>query len=113
MRLTTQMWSEAAEALDKMAVALTALGAAVGGGYGLTAFPHACCYLSLGSVAVCWSAVILFVKEEGWHFSYLVCYVVPLMAAYRGVPGKHEIRADVRTGVTNHVVGAVPDSPVS
>ncbi|WP_229877324.1 hypothetical protein [Streptomyces bluensis] len=37
--------------------------------------------------------MVFFIKEEGWHFSFLVCCVLPLIAAYLGVRGKREIRA--------------------
>ncbi|MGW1259149.1 hypothetical protein ACWD5Q_29200 [Streptomyces sp. NPDC002513] len=60
---------------------------------GLERFLTRCAYLSLGSVPVCWCAMVFFVKEEGWHFSFLVCGVLPPVAAYLGVRGRREIRA--------------------
>ncbi|MFF7190998.1 hypothetical protein ACFZAR_38640 [Streptomyces sp. NPDC008222] len=64
-----------------------------GGGYGLERFLTRCFYLSLGSVLVYWCAAVFFIKEEGWHFSFLVCGVLPPIAAYLAVRGKREIRA--------------------
>jgi hypothetical protein len=50
------------------------------------------CYLSVGSVPACWGLMVFLIAEEGWHFSFLVGCLLPLIAAYLGVRGKREIR---------------------
>lgn len=65
----------------------------LGGLDDLELFLSRCRVLSVGSVPVCLGAMVFFIKEEGWHFSFLVCCVLPLIAAYLGVRGKREIRA--------------------
>ncbi|MCZ2525995.1 MULTISPECIES: hypothetical protein [Streptomyces] len=59
----------------------------------LDLFLTRCRALSLGSVPVCLAGMVFFIKEEGWHFSFLVCCILPLVAAYLGFRGKQEIRA--------------------
>jgi hypothetical protein len=63
-----------------------------GGGDGLELFLSRCRIMTIGSVPVCWGAMVFFIKEEGWHFSLLLCGVLPLLAAHLGVRGKREIR---------------------
>ncbi|MER6016032.1 hypothetical protein [Streptomyces bluensis] len=65
----------------------------LGGVDDLELFLSRCRVLSVASVPVCLGAMVFFIKEEGWHFSFLVCCVLPLIAAYLGVRGKREIRA--------------------
>ncbi|MGW2017669.1 hypothetical protein [Streptomyces sp. NPDC001927] len=48
--------------------------------------------LTVASVPVCVGAMVFFLGEEGWHFSLLLCGVLPLIAAYLGIRGKREIR---------------------
>ncbi len=64
----------------------------LGGGDDLELFLSRCRIMSVGSVPVCLGAMVFFVEEEGWHFGFLVCCVLPLIAAYLGVRGKREIR---------------------
>ena len=58
----------------------------------LELFLSRCRIMTVSSVPVCLSAMVFFIKEEGWHFSLLLCCVLPLIAAYLGVRGKREIR---------------------
>ena len=58
----------------------------------LELFLTRCCYLSIGSVPAWWGATAFFIKEEGWHFSFLVSFVFPLIAACLGGRGSREIR---------------------
>ncbi|MGW5247193.1 hypothetical protein ACWEQN_25730 [Streptomyces sp. NPDC004129] len=37
--------------------------------------------------------MVFLVKEEGWHFSFLVYVVLPPVAAYLAVRGRREIHA--------------------
>ncbi|MER5752747.1 hypothetical protein [Streptomyces sp. NPDC002088] len=55
-------------------------------------FLSRCRYLSVGSVPAFWGVTVFFIKEEGWYFSFLLCFVLPLIAAYLGVRGQREIR---------------------
>lgn len=64
-----------------------------GGVNDLELFLSRCRMMSVGSVPVCLAAMVFFIKEEGWHFSLLLCCVLPLVAAYLGIRGKREIRA--------------------
>ncbi|MER7959502.1 hypothetical protein [Streptomyces sp. NPDC096030] len=48
--------------------------------------------MTVMSVPVCVGVMVFFLSEEGWHFSLLLCCVLPLIAAYLGVRGKREIR---------------------
>ncbi|WP_234439889.1 hypothetical protein [Streptomyces bicolor] len=48
--------------------------------------------MSVASVPACWALMAFLIKEEGWHFSFLVCCLLPLIAAYLGSRGKREIR---------------------
>jgi predicted MFS family arabinose efflux permease len=63
----------------------------LGGVDGLERFLTRACYLSIGSVPVCWGLIIFLVGDSGWRFSFLLCGVIPLIAAYLGVRGKQEI----------------------
>ncbi|MCI3277906.1 hypothetical protein [Streptomyces cylindrosporus] len=48
---------------------------------------------TVASVPVCLAAMVFFIMEEGWHFSLLLCCVLPPIAAYLGIRGMREIRA--------------------
>jgi hypothetical protein len=63
-----------------------------GGADAVDLFLTRCRNLSVGSVPAWWGAMVFFIAEEGWHFSFLVGFVLPLIAAYLGVRGKREIR---------------------
>jgi hypothetical protein len=64
-----------------------------GGVSGLDLFLSRARVMTVGSVPVCLAAMVFFIKEEGWHFSFLLCCVLPVIAAYLGVRGAREIRA--------------------
>jgi hypothetical protein len=64
-----------------------------GGVDGLELFLTRCLYMTVASVPVWWGLTFFFIKEEGWYFSFLLCFVLPPIAAYLGVRGKREIRA--------------------
>ncbi|KUO14720.1 hypothetical protein [Streptomyces dysideae] len=64
----------------------------IGGVNGLDVFLSRSRIMSVGSVPVCLAAMVFFIKEEGWHYSFLLCCVLPLIAAYLGVRGAREIR---------------------
>ncbi|MCT9079499.1 hypothetical protein [Streptomyces fulvoviolaceus] len=64
-----------------------------GGVDGLELFLTRCLYMTVGSVPAWWGVTLFLMKEEGWHFSFLLCFVLPPIAAYLGVRGKREIRA--------------------
>ncbi|MFF6978654.1 hypothetical protein ACFZAV_13130 [Streptomyces sp. NPDC008343] len=64
--------------------------------------------LSVGSVPVCLGAMVFFITEEGWHFSLLLCLVLPLIAAYLGVRGKREIRAGLAAAGLALTVATLP-----
>jgi hypothetical protein len=74
----------------------------------LELFLTRCCYLSVGAVPVWWGAVVFFVKEEGWYFSFLVCCVLPLIGAWLAVRGKREIRAGLSATGALLALGALP-----
>lgn len=65
----------------------------LGGVDDLELFLSRCRIMSVGSVPVCLGAMVFFINEEGWRFSFLLCCLLPLIAAYLGVQGKREIRA--------------------
>ena len=50
------------------------------------------CYLSVGSIPVCWGLIVFLVGDSGWRFSFLLCGVLPLVAAYLGIRARREIR---------------------
>ncbi|MGI5378627.1 hypothetical protein ACQEV2_31130 [Streptomyces sp. CA-251387] len=64
----------------------------LGGVDDLERFLTRSCYLSIGSVPVCWALMVFLVADSGWHFSYLLGAVLPPIAAYLGIRGKREIR---------------------
>ncbi|MEJ8671384.1 MULTISPECIES: hypothetical protein [unclassified Streptomyces] len=64
--------------------------------------------LSVSSVPVCLGAMVFFITEEGWHFSLLLCCVLPLIAAYLGVRGKREIRAGLAAAGLALAVATLP-----
>ncbi|MBT2421264.1 hypothetical protein J7F01_33870 [Streptomyces sp. ISL-22] len=63
-----------------------------GGADDLELFLSRCRVMSVGSVPVYLAVMVFFIKEEGWHFSLLLCGVLPLIAACLGVRGNREIR---------------------
>lgn len=65
----------------------------LGGSDSLELFLSRCQVMSVASVPACLSVMVFLVKEEGWHHSLLLCFLMPLIAAYLGVRGKREIRA--------------------
>jgi hypothetical protein len=67
----------------------------LGGGDSLELFLSRCQAMSLASVPACLGVMVFLVKEEGWHYSFLVLCLLPLIAAYLGVRGKREIRTGV------------------
>ncbi|MFI9647851.1 hypothetical protein ACIHAA_16335 [Streptomyces sp. NPDC052040] len=79
-----------------------------GDGYGLERFLTRCSYLSLGSVLVCWCAMVFLVREEGWHFSFLVCAALPPISAYLGVRGRREIRVGMAATAAVLALSAFP-----
>ncbi|GAA3074857.1 hypothetical protein [Streptomyces glomeratus] len=79
-----------------------------GGGYGLERFLTRCLYPSLGSVPVCWCAMVFFIKEEGWHFSFLLCGFLPPVAAYLGFRGKREIRTGTAAAAAALALATLP-----
>lgn len=64
-------------------------------------FLSRCRNAGLASIPVCLAVVGFLFAEEGWHFSFLVCCVLPPIAAYLGVRGKREIR----TGMSATALG--------
>ncbi|MFE9441505.1 hypothetical protein ACFYO2_21400 [Streptomyces sp. NPDC006602] len=60
---------------------------------GLDLFLSRARVMTVGSVPACLALMVFFIKEEGWHYSFLLCCVLPLIAAYLGVRGAREIRA--------------------
>ncbi|MFD9030817.1 hypothetical protein ACFVZW_06630 [Streptomyces sp. NPDC059567] len=48
--------------------------------------------MSVVSVPACAGAMVFLLKEEGWRFSLLLGFLLPLIAAYLGIRGKREIR---------------------
>jgi hypothetical protein len=64
--------------------------------------------LSVSSVPVCLGAMVFFITEEGWHFSLLLCCILPLIAAYLGVRGKREIRAGLAAAGLALAVATLP-----
>lgn len=64
-----------------------------GGGDSLELFLSRCQVMSVGSIPACLGLMVFLIKEEGWHYSLLLCCLLPLIAAYLGVRGKREIRA--------------------
>lgn len=79
-----------------------------GGVNDLELFLSRCRVMSVGSVPVCLGAMVFFIKEEGWHFSLLLCCVLPLIAAYLGVRGKREIRAGMAAAGLALAVATLP-----
>jgi hypothetical protein len=75
----------------------------IGGGDSLELFLSRSQMMSVVSVPACWSLTFFLIKEEGWHFSFLVSCLLPLIAAYLGVRGKREIRTG--TAATGLVLG--------
>jgi hypothetical protein len=59
----------------------------------LELFLSRCRVMSVASVPACLGVMVFLMKEEGWHFSLLLGFLLPLIAAYLGVRGKREIRA--------------------
>ncbi|MGW1612372.1 hypothetical protein ACWCQZ_23690 [Streptomyces sp. NPDC002285] len=57
---------------------------------------------------VCLAAMVFFITEEGWHFSLLLCCVLPFIAAYLGVRGKREIRAGLAASGLALAVATLP-----
>ncbi|MGV9248609.1 hypothetical protein [Streptomyces sp. NPDC003710] len=79
-----------------------------GGGHGLERFLTRCLYLSLGSVPVCWCAMVFLIKEEGWHFSFLLCGLLPPVAAHLGFRGKREIRTGMAATAAALALATLP-----
>ncbi|MFJ7078873.1 hypothetical protein [Streptomyces sp. NPDC098781] len=79
-----------------------------GGADGLELFLSRSRMLSVSSVPVCLAAMVFFITEEGWHYSLLLCAVLPLIAAYLGVRGKQEIRAGMAASALALAVGTLP-----
>ncbi|MFC5639229.1 hypothetical protein [Streptomyces bullii] len=79
-----------------------------GGGSGLELFLSRCRIMSVGSVPVCLAAMVFFIKEEGWHFSLLLCGVLPLVAAYLAIRGNREIRAGMAASGLALAVATLP-----
>ncbi|MEU0744201.1 hypothetical protein [Streptomyces sp. NPDC006134] len=50
--------------------------------------------------------MVFFTVEEGWHFSFLITYVLSPIAAYLGIRGKREIRAGMAAAALG-LAGAV------
>jgi hypothetical protein len=69
------------------------MGFPFGGAEGLDLFVTRCRNAGVTSVPVCLALVGFLIKEEGWHFSFLVGCVLPPIAAYLGVRGNRELRA--------------------
>ncbi|MGF0169771.1 hypothetical protein ACQF36_04345 [Streptomyces sp. Marseille-Q5077] len=57
---------------------------------------------------VCLAVMVFFITEEGWHYSLLLCCVLPLIAAYLGVRGKREIRAGMAASGLALAVATLP-----
>ncbi|MCL8016820.1 hypothetical protein [Streptomyces sp. AS02] len=80
----------------------------LGGSDSLELFLSRCQAMSVASVPACLGVTVFLVKEEGWHYSFLVCCLLPLIAAYLGVRGKREIRAGVAATGLVLAVAALP-----
>lgn len=63
----------------------------LGGVDDLERFLTRSCYLSIASVPACWGLMIFLISDVGWHFSFLLGGVLPLIAAYLGIRAKREI----------------------
>ncbi|WP_086869129.1 hypothetical protein [Streptomyces viridochromogenes] len=48
--------------------------------------------MSVSLVPVCVVLMIFFIREEGWHFSLLLCCILPPIGAYLTFRGNREIR---------------------
>ncbi|ELS56926.1 hypothetical protein [Streptomyces viridochromogenes] len=66
------------------------------------------CYLSLGSVPACWGLTIFLIGDVGWHFSFLVGCVLPLIAAYLGIRGKREIHTAMSATAFGLALASLP-----
>jgi hypothetical protein len=60
------------------------------------------------SVPACFAIMGFLIKEEGWHFSFLVCCILPPIAAYLGVRGKREIRTGMSATALALAVATLP-----
>lgn len=63
----------------------------LGGVDDLERFLTRSCYLSIASVPAGWGLMIFLIGDAGWHFSFLLTGVLPLIAAYLGIRAKREI----------------------
>ncbi|MGW6907662.1 hypothetical protein [Streptomyces sp. NPDC054940] len=79
-----------------------------GEGDTLELFLSRCKVMSIVSIPACLAVMVFLIKEEGWHYSFLVCCLLPLIAAYLGVRGKREIRAGVAAMGLVLAVAALP-----
>ncbi|MFG2191500.1 hypothetical protein [Streptomyces sp. NPDC048639] len=66
------------------------------------------CQLSVGAVPAWWGATLFFFTEEGRHFSFLVGFVLPPIAAYMGLRGKREIRGGMAATALALALAALP-----
>ncbi|MFE5615778.1 hypothetical protein ACFQ69_08295 [Streptomyces sp. NPDC056470] len=64
--------------------------------------------MTVMSVPVCVGVMLFFLSEEGWHFSLLLCCVLPSIAAYLGVRGKREIRGGLAAAGLALAVATLP-----
>jgi hypothetical protein len=64
-----------------------------GGVDALELFLSRCHVLTVASVPACLGVMAFLTKEEGWHFSLLLRFLLPLVAAHLGIRGRREIRA--------------------
>lgn len=79
-----------------------------GGADGLERFLTRSCYLSVGSVPVCWGLVVFLIGDVGWRYGFLACGVLPLIAAYLGIRGKREIRTGMSATAFGLAFAALP-----
>jgi len=79
-----------------------------GGVDGLERFLTRSCYLSVGSVPVCWGLIVFLVGDSGWPFSFLLCGVLPLIAAYLGWRARREIRTGMSAAAFGLAFASLP-----
>ncbi|MFE7894222.1 hypothetical protein [Streptomyces sp. NPDC057412] len=64
--------------------------------------------MSISLVPVCVVLMIFFIREEGWHFSLLLCCILPPIGAYLAFRGHREIRPGLAVIGLVLAVGALP-----
>ncbi|WP_306317656.1 MULTISPECIES: hypothetical protein [unclassified Streptomyces] len=64
--------------------------------------------LNVGAVPVYWVLLFFFIKEEGWHFSFLVAALLPPIAALLALRGHREVRPGLTAAGMALAVGTLP-----